>query len=130
MADVGLVFKGMAFPFQKGATGLPAAAGDADLIKQSLIQIIQTGRGERVMRPNFGSGAMSFVFEPNDIMLQTLISSDIGSAIATWEPRVLVRNIIVTKDGDDQVLVTINYFVPSTNTLDQVTTSLATVPTT
>jgi phage baseplate assembly protein W len=124
----GLVYKGIAFPFGKGGTGLPAAAGDDEVVKQSLIQIVQTGMGERVMRPEVGSKASSFVFENNDVLLQALISTELSRAIAAQEPRVQVRRIGVEIQNSD-VIVTIEYFVPATSTLDRVSEVLGTTAT-
>lgn len=91
-------YKGIAFPFAKSSTAFPAGATDDELIRQSVIQIVMTGKGERVMRPDFGSNAYAFVFENNDLVLKETIRADIMSAITRYEPRVIVRDVEVTRE--------------------------------
>lgn len=118
-------FRGIAFPFGKSQTGFPAVVEDAELVKQSLIQIVTTARGERVMRPDFGSSAFSFIFESNNVLLAELIRDDLTTAIAKFEPRALVRTIVVERERST-VIVTINYIVSLTGQQDSVSVSLST----
>lgn len=118
-------FRGIAFPFGKSPTGFPAVVEDAELVKQSLIQIVTTARGERVMRPDFGSSAFSFIFENNNVLLAELIRDELTAAIAKFEPRAIVRNIVVERKRS-QVIVTINYVVSLTGKQDSVSIPLAT----
>lgn len=106
-------FTGFKFPFSGNETSLPAAATDNDLIKQSLIQIVLTQKGERVMRPDFGSRAMSFVFENNNETLAEAVRTDITSAVAKFEPRVILRKVQVTRE-DNSVTVDLQYVVLAT----------------
>lgn len=106
-------YRGIALPFKKSSTALPAPVVDDDLIKQSLVQIVLTGRGERIMRPDFGSNAYAFVFENNDSVLQETIRTEVMSAIAKFETRAVVRTVDVTRT-DTEVTVTINYIVVAT----------------
>jgi len=106
-------YRGIALPFKKSATALPAPVVDEDLIKQSLVQIVLTGKGERIMRPEFGSNAYAFVFENNDLVLQETIRTEVMSAIAKFETRAIVRTVDVTR-SETEVVVTINYVVIAT----------------
>jgi phage baseplate assembly protein W len=105
-------FLGIAFPFQRSATSLPAAITDDDLIKQSLTQIILTGRGERVMRPTFGSNAYSYVFENNSLVFQETVRADVMASISKVETRVIVQSVDVTRD-DVTAFIKIIYIVLS-----------------
>ncbi len=106
-------FRGFKFPFSGGTLALPAEATDNDLIKQSLIQIVLTQKGERIMRPDFGSKAMSYVFENNNDMLAEIIRTDIATAIAKYEPRVILKRVAVTRE-EETVVVDIQYVVLAT----------------
>lgn len=110
-------FLGIKFPFGRSSSAIPAAVEDSDLIKESLIQIVTTGRGERVMRPDFGSSAFSFIFENNNVILAELIRDEVTTAIAKFEPRVLVRGVS-TERGDNEVVITITYIVNLTGQQD------------
>ena len=118
-------FRGFNFPFTKGKTALPEPVYDADLVKQSLQQIVLTGRNQRVMRPDFGCDAYSFVFEPNDDMLGELIRTEVNAAIGRFEPRVVVQDIGVVRDTEKgEVIVTILYVLVATRTKDTAQVSL------
>lgn len=107
------LYRGIAFPFAKSKTSLPAPAFDDDLVKQSLAQIVMTSRGERVMRPGFGSNALSFIFENNDLVLQESIRAEVMSSISKFESRVIIRGVGVVRE-DTQVTISISYIVIST----------------
>lgn len=98
-----------------------------DLIYESIIRILMTSPGERVMRPQFGVGMYRKIFKlitPD--MLQDLAVT-IHSAIRNYEPRVTVVDIqtefidpdivkvhIITEKENDPTLteeVTLNYTV-------------------
>lgn len=118
-------YRGIAFPFQKGPTALPEPVTDDELVKQSLQQIILTGRNQRVMRPDFGCNALSFVFENNTTLLSELIRTEVASAIGRFEPRVILQNVIVERDEDNgTVYVTLEYIVLTTKQPDTVTIPL------
>ena len=112
-------FKGMAFPFKQSNTSIPAAVTDAELVQQSLLQILNTNRGERVMRPNFGCNLQQYVFENNDELLEQLMRTEISSAISRWEPRAQLDNILLARN-DTTLSVTVVYTVVTTQTKDTV----------
>ena len=111
-------FRGIAFPFQQSATALPAPVSDDELVKQSLMQILQTEPSERVMRPNFGCNLQAYVFENNDDLLAQLLRAEIASAIARYEPRAALQDVSFQR-SDTTVIITVTYAVISTRTLDQ-----------
>lgn len=53
------------FPFHFDASGRSAQTGTADHVRDLVEQLLFTAPGERVMRPDFGSGLLALVFEPN-----------------------------------------------------------------
>jgi phage baseplate assembly protein W len=108
-------YRGVAFPFQKGSQSLPAATFDDDLVRMSLQQILQTQRGERPMRPQFGCDMQQYVFENNDDILTQILRSEISSTLARWEPRARLDNISFTRD-DAFVTILIEYTVVATGT--------------
>lgn len=106
-------FRGIAFPFGRSSTAIPASVSDDELVKQSIIQIVTTTRGERVMRPDFGAAAHAYVFENNNDILAELIRDEIVSAISRFEPRAIVQNVVTTRE-DNSVTITIYYVVSLT----------------
>lgn len=108
-------YRGVAFPFQKGSQSLPAPTFDDVLVRMSLQQILQTQRGERPMRPQFGCDMQQYVFENNDDILTQILRSEISSTLARWEPRARLDNISFTRD-EAFVTVLIEYTVVATGT--------------
>jgi len=118
-------YRGIAFPFHRSTTSLPAAVSDDELIRQSLVQIVMTRKGERVMRPDFGTNVITFVFENNDALLEELVKSDVFTAIGRYEPRVIVTDVVVTRT-DTTVDVAVVYVVTATGGAGSVGLSFAT----
>lgn len=118
-------FKGIAFPYQKGTASFPDKAEDSLLIRQSIIQILLTEPGERLMRPTFGSGLMSRVFENNDPILESILQAEVFSAIGRWEPRAIVRGVDMARK-DSTITITVNYVVVATRQQDSVELVLST----
>jgi len=127
------IYQGLAFPFGPGPTSFPEGAQDDILIRDALIQLILTGFGERVMRPNLGSDAFSFVHEDNDDLLKSAIRTTIGNAVARNENRVILQRIDVQRhrnEGEgsylDTVIITVYYVVRATQQQGQVSVALGT----
>jgi hypothetical protein len=106
------LFKGIAFPFHKGNIAFPDTVVDEALIQQSLIRIILSPRGERVMRPNFGSGVFDMVFDNNDDVFALAMQRSVRLAIGQFEPRVIVTDVQVDRQ-DTEAIVTVGYVIPS-----------------
>jgi phage baseplate assembly protein W len=76
----------------------PYSLTDQDLIKRDLLNEFYTRKGERVMRPNFGSIIWDLLMDPEDDTLEASIREDI-LRIVRKEPRVEhVKTIIYTTD--------------------------------
>ena len=73
-----------------------------DDIQQSILIILSTAKGERVMRPDFGCGIHDLVFDPNDATTAASIRVEVNSALVTWEPRIEVLDVTVTTDSNDE----------------------------
>ena len=52
------------FPFHVDGRGRTAETGPDDHLRDLIEQVLFTAPGERVMRPDFGSGLLGLVFEP------------------------------------------------------------------
>ena len=71
---------------------------DRQAIKQSLTNIVNTGRGQRLMEPNFGAGVERFLFEPLDERTGMDIGKAIEYNIKTYEPRITLISVNVKID--------------------------------
>lgn len=91
-----------------------------DSIRESIMIILGTSKGERVMRPDFGCGINELVFAPNNTSTATLITFYIKEALLKWEPRIELLKVNAEPDGTEQnkLIITIDYMVKTTNTRD------------
>lgn len=104
--------KGLKFPFtfqrRSGGTQISTAtSSDHAHIHESIRQILGTRKGERFLRPEFGTSLHELIFEPNDRVLYGLIRHEVTDALDQWEPRVTVTDVEVGP-GDDEHLVLVN----------------------
>jgi phage baseplate assembly protein W len=96
------------------------SSGGYDSIRESILIILGTARGERVMRPDFGCGINELVFAPNNPSTATLITFYVKEALLKWEPRIELLNVNAEPDETEQnkLIITIDYMVKTTNTRD------------
>lgn len=69
---------------------------DFELVKQDLINHFNIRKGEKLMRPNFGTVIWNVLNEPLTEDLKSVIVSDIESVVS-YDPRLSVDNVIVTE---------------------------------
>lgn len=77
-------------------------------IEQSIADILETDKFERVFLNGYGAGLRSFIDEPNNVQLLGLLQSYITRAIIEVDTRVAVRSVQVrgNSNGDElQVLI-------------------------
>ena len=84
---------GLRFPFKTTAQNLFAEPGDIELVNSSINFILNTQIGEYITLPEFGSELPEDLFEPNDFVLQSLVSRHAVDALERWEPRLNVTSI-------------------------------------
>jgi Bacteriophage baseplate protein W len=110
-------------PSTTAETPLPEDEGRVALsreersIRESIMLILTTARGERVMRPTFGSGLHELVYEPNDSMTAARASLEIRESLIDWEPRIEVLEVRAAADPvePEKLLLTLDYRVRRTN---------------
>ncbi len=108
---------GWKFPLEFDSKGSIACSGYEDSIRESIILILSTSKGERVMRPDFGSGIHEYVFQVINTSSLALIKSSIQEALRTYEPRIEVTDISInTESVSNGVLkISVDYTVIQTN---------------
>lgn len=112
--------RGLSFPIKVDkSTGKIKMVFAQDDIKESIRIILGTKKGERVMRPEFGSKLNDFLFETIDETTLFLIEDEVKSAITNWEPRVEDVSVKASlKDHNEgRVDINIEYKVRMTNNL-------------
>lgn len=100
--------RGMAYPISKGREGYWPRRTASALRKTSVINILGTIPGERVMEPTFGSNLPLLVFEPNDEILLQAIVEETKGALVKWDPFLDVIGV-ATEIEEDQVKIFIDF---------------------
>lgn len=116
-ADLDFVGSGWAFPLRVGPRGGIALDSGNDEIRGALSLVIGTAPGERVMRPEFGCGIWDLLFAASDPNTLGLVAQMVRDAIARWEARVDVDDVVVRVDPGEpaRVMIEVSYVVRSTN---------------
>jgi len=78
------------FPYHVDGRGRTATTGSDDHLRDLIEQVLFTAPGERVMRPDFGSGLLGLVFEPGgpelvattQHLVQGALQQELGHLIA------------------------------------------------
>ena len=119
MDDKAFLGRGWAYPIAPNAKGNDVALVEHEEdIRKAVRLILETNRGERLMRPDFGAGLNDFVFELINNTTKALIRHRVEEALVTWEPRIHVRTVEVKSDKAEKgrLDIAIEYEVRSTNT--------------
>ena len=92
----------------------------AELAKQNLKMLIMTNPGERVMDVDFGVGVSSYLFEMNDLSVQSEISSRIEVQVGRYLPYITIESIEF--EGEEEKLyMQIKFAIESIGTYDELT---------
>jgi phage baseplate assembly protein W len=105
------------YPFHFNGRGRTATTDSNDHICDMIEQFLFTNPGERVNRPDFGSGLLQMVFESNSPELAATLQYTIQAGLQQWLGDVIeVRNLAVESE-DSTLRVSIQYVVRRTNEL-------------
>ena len=87
-------------------------------IRESLVLLLSTRPGERIMQPAYGCGIHALVYEVLNESTVTEIVDMIERAILFFEPRIKLESIDVEEESEDEgrLLLQLNYFIRTTNT--------------
>lgn len=102
------------FPFGFDSRGRTATAGDDEHIRDMLEQLIFTNPGERVNRPDFGSGLLQLLFAPNSPEMATATQFLVQGALQQWLSDDLTVESVVVESQDSTLRVAVQYVVRRT----------------
>lgn len=88
-------------------------------IEESILLVLGTALGERIMRPDFGCAVHDLVFAPNNSNTHGLIIYYVKEALNKWEPRIQALNVKIRVDADEpsKINTEIEYQVIATNNI-------------
>lgn len=117
MAKIDFLGKGWKHPVSIQDGKISLSEGE-DSIRESILIILGTEKGERVMRPDFGCDLHKLVFAPNNTSTATRAIHYVEEALKKWEPRIKLNKVDADPDDEDpgRMIITIEYVVITTNT--------------
>ncbi len=97
-------------PYQIDGSGRTATTTDrARRVRNLLEAVLFTAPGERVMRPNFGSGVPEMLFDSNSDALATAADFLIRSAVQRYLSDVLVLAALDVSRNEGELHITVTY---------------------
>lgn len=107
--------RGWKFPPQIGHDGaFVLSEGDED-IREAILIILKTAKGERPMEPEFGCGIHDYVFEVVNQTTIVRMQEAIKKALLLYEPRIEVLKVAGEYAEEGMLLFSIDYRVIATN---------------
>jgi phage baseplate assembly protein W len=79
-------------------TGDLISVKDDNAIKQSIVNLLLTNKGERFFEPEIGASISELLFEPLDYGVAALIQTKIRDTLTQYEPRINILDIRAEPD--------------------------------
>jgi phage baseplate assembly protein W len=109
------------YPYHFDGRGRTATTDRADHIRDLIEQVLLTSPGERVMRPEFGTGLLTLVFEPNSTTLAATTQFLVQSGLQQHLAGLIAVTSVEVENIDATLQVTVRYIVLSEGTPQQAT---------
>lgn len=110
--------RGWSFPVRFGSGGKSIGMSQAEAdIRESLEILLSTNRGERVLRPDYGTNLHGNIFESLRTSTAARIKEDIRRAILFHEPRINLEGISFQENREEGLIqIVVEYTIIATNT--------------
>ena len=102
------------FPLCFDDRGRTAEATDDDHVRQMIEQLLFTSPGERVNRPDFGSGLRQMIFAPNSPELAAALQFTVQSALQRYLADVIDVQALEVSAEDSTLHVDLTYVIRRT----------------
>lgn len=116
MGNKSFLGTGWSFPPQFTSKGLATVSAEQD-IHESLLILLSTTPGERVMQPIYGCGLKAHVFDALNESSFAVMRDTVEKAILFFEPRVIVERIDISDEDyvEGKIQLHVHYRVRATN---------------
>lgn len=102
------------FPLHFDRRGRTALAGMAEHVRDMVEQVLMTTPGERVNRPEFGSGLLDLPFEGNQQQLADAVRFAVSSALERWLGDVIEPRSVEARAYDSTLTIEVVYAIRAT----------------
>lgn len=113
--------------------GIPASATggiqmveEAASVRQAILLLLSTDKGERVMRPTYGCDLRKLAFMPNDATTHGMAIHYVRQALERWERRIEILRLdaYANEECPERLEICLDYRVRRTLISDRVAISL------
>lgn len=108
------------------AAGRLETVSGVDAVRQSILLLLSTRPGERLMRPEYGCDLYRLAFAPNNDMTAGLAIHFVRQAVERWEPRAEITRLDAGRDPEvpERLNIFMEYRLRVTQQVDQLFFSL------
>ncbi len=99
------------FPFRFDQCGRTASTGNDDHVRDMIEELLFTSPGERVNRPDFGSGLLQMMFAPNSPELAATLQFTCQAALQRYLGDVIDLQSLQVTSQDSSLTVVVTYIV-------------------
>jgi phage baseplate assembly protein W len=109
------------------STGGIEMVAEQAAVRQSILLLLTTAPGERVMRLDYGCDLQRLVFSPNDATTHGLAIYYVRQALQRWEPRIDILGLDATSNEGDpgRMDIILEYRVRKTARRENLTLSVS-----
>jgi phage baseplate assembly protein W len=102
------------FPLHLDSRGQTASTNTDEHVRDMIEQLIFTNPGERVNRPDFGSGLLQLIFAPNSPELAATVRFTVQAAIQQWLGDVIDVQNLEVEALDSTLKIDLSYVIRRT----------------
>lgn len=97
------------FPFGIDPQGRAATTADDDHIRDMIRLVLFSEPGERVNRPDFGSGLKRLLFAPSSDTLVAAVEASVHGALIRWLDTVITVEAVDVHAGEGMLEIDVTY---------------------
>ena len=116
------------FPFQFDSRGQTAHTDENNHIRDMIEQFLFTNQGERVNRPEFGSGLMQLIFAPNSPELATTLQFTAQAGLQQWLGDLIEIQELNVSSQESSLSIVISYMLRRTQEIHTATINRGATP--
>jgi phage baseplate assembly protein W len=106
----------IAYPLRL-VNGKPALVSGRESVRQGITALLDTQVGSRFFLRDYGSRLSELIFEPNDVVLEDMLTFFVGESIKKWEKRVRFIGCSF-KTTNEIVNIEVRYEILNSNEID------------
>jgi phage baseplate assembly protein W len=99
----------IALPWHFDHRGRTAESADERYVRELIECVLFTAPGERVMRPDFGSGVAQLLFEPNSPELAGTVEMLVQAALTQWLSELITVAAVHVEAEESVLRVQVSY---------------------